>query len=294
MEFNSSSSDATDACPLCKIKENENSQKAEEFIFNWLDSNPSILISYVCSHASQNVIEDLVRASAFKKYKSLYPSQHCFPRMNSISGPLSKAADLPIRKISSSEFEPLAFHPILSTSQCGFQSFLSTISVPSVSPRPDCLQQIPSEAVSVDSASIQSNGSVDQGDKVEGKNSLTDSFTEFYSSDMFHELVLDIWHDSDLSSLCFKILRNVCLLLNADRASLFLVEVNSSTGERFLVSRLFDVTSKSVFEEVMNKSSQKLLSLPFGVGIIGWVAQTGECVNISNVYEVSFKFMIIL
>nr|CDS32160.1 dual 3'5' cyclic AMP and GMP phosphodiesterase [Hymenolepis microstoma] len=266
------------------MKEGENFQKAEEFLFNWLDSNPSILMNYVYSHASQNVIEDLVRVSTFKKSQTLFPSQHCSSRMNSISGPQS-IYDLPIRKISSSEFEPLAFHPILSTSQFGCQSFLSSTSVPSVSPLSDGLQQVTSEVASVDSASIQTNGGMEQAEKVEGKNSLAVSFAEFYSSDMFQELVLDIWHDSDLSSLCFKILRNTCLLLNADRASLFIVEVNSSTGERFLVSRLFDVTAKSVFEDVMNKSSQKLLSLPFGIGIIGWVAQTGEGVNISNAYE---------
>ncbi|VDN99936.1 unnamed protein product [Rodentolepis nana] len=273
------------------MKDSENFQKAEEFLFNWLDSNPSILMNYIYSHASQNVIEDLVRVSTFKKSKTLLPSQNCTTRMNSITGPQS-IYDLPIRKISSSEFEPLAYHPILSTSQCGFQSFLSSPSVPSISQLSDGLQQVASEAASIDSAGIQTNGGLEQVEKAEGKNSLAVSFAEFYSSDMFQELVLDIWHDSDLSSLCFKILRNTCLLLNADRASLFLVEVNSSTGERFLVSRLFDVTAKSVFEDVMSKSSQKLLSLPFGIGIIGWVAQTGEGVNISNAYEVSFNLFI--
>lgn len=286
MESDLPSNDANHGCLFCKIKEHEDFEVVEKTIFSWLDSNPSVLRNYIYSHASQNIVEDLVRASAFKISKILYPSQHCVSRVNSLTTSQVKSTDMPIRKISSSEFESLAFHPILSTGQDGCQSFLASLSLLNASPRSECLQKIPSDMISSEISSSQSKGSSDRNEKLEGKNSLADSFAEFYSSDMFQELVLDIWRDSDLSSLCFKILRNACLLLNADRASLFLVEVNSSTEERFLVSRLFDVTAKSTFDDVMSKSSE-MISLPLGVGIIGWVAQTGEGVNISNVYEVS-------
>ena len=39
-----------------------------------------------------------------------------------------------------------------------------------------------------------------------------------------YELVIDICNDLDVTSLCHKILQNVCLLVNADRCSLFLVQ----------------------------------------------------------------------
>ncbi|KAM7538908.1 hypothetical protein Aperf_G00000053944 [Anoplocephala perfoliata] len=293
MEFGLPSGDASDGCPFCKIKGCEDSKETENAIFSWLDSNPSVLHNYIYSHASQNVVEDLVRASAFKISKILYPSQHRVSSVNSLIASQEQLTDMPIRKISSSEFESLAFHPILSTGRDGCQSFLASLSLLNASSRREHLQEIPSESVSSEISGLPSNGSSDQNEKLEEKNSLADSFAEFYSSDMFQELVLDIWRDSDLSSLCFKILRNACLLLNADRASLFLVEINSSTGERFLVSRLFDVTAKSTFADVMGKSSE-MISLPFGVGIIGWVAQAGEGVNISNVYEVSLHLKLII
>lgn len=272
-------------CPFCRPKAFENFENTEDAFFAWLDDNTNTLRNYIYSHASQSVVEDLLRASAFKKSKSLYPSQYAFSRMNSLVASQSKNEEMPIRKISSSEFEPLAFHPILATGNDGCQSFLASMSIGCASSRNECMNQMPSKTVSTETSGLPSNISCDQEEKPEGLKALSDSFKEFYSNKVMKELVLDIWSDSDLSSLCFKILRNACLLLNADRASLFIVEVNSSTGDRFLVSRLFDVTAKCTLAEALHKSESKTISLPFGVGIVGWVAQTGEAVNISNVYE---------
>ena len=41
--------------------------------------------------------------------------------------------------------------------------------------------------------------------------------------DLIFELVKDICNDLDIKSLCHKILKNVSILTNADRCSLFLV-----------------------------------------------------------------------
>ncbi|VDK23686.1 unnamed protein product [Taenia asiatica] len=276
---------ANSICPFCRPKEFKDFESIEDAVFAWLDDNTNTLRNYIYSHASQSIVEDLLRASTFKKSKSLYPSQYGFSRMNSLVTPQLKNKQMPIRKISSSEFEPLAFHPILATGYDGCQSFLASPSISGVSPKNEFLDQIPSKTVSTETSGLTSNISPDQEEKPEGLKALADSFKEFYSNEVMKELVLDIWSDSDLSSLCFKILRNACLLLNADRASLFIVEVNSSTGERFLVSKLFDVTAKCTLAEALHKSEAKTVSLPFGVGIVGWVAQTGEAVNISNVYE---------
>ncbi|VDM30794.1 unnamed protein product [Hydatigera taeniaeformis] len=270
------SNDKGDICPFCRPKEFHDFENIEDAVFAWLDDNTNTLRNYIYSHASQSIVEDLLRASAFKKSKSLYPFQSNFARMNSFVAPQSKNKEMPIRKISSSEFEPLAFHPILATGHDGCQSFLASVSIGGGLPKNDFSGQMSSKTVSTETSGLPSNISSDQEEKPEGLKALADTFKEFYSNDVMKELVLDIWSDSDLSSLCFKILRNACLLLNADRASLFIVEVNSSTGDRFLVSKLFDVTAKCTLVEALHKSEAKTVSLPFGVGIVGWVAQTGE------------------
>nr|VZI37894.1 unnamed protein product [Spirometra erinaceieuropaei] len=63
-----------------------------------------------------------------------------------------------------------------------------------------------------------------------------------------------------------------------------MVDVDSSTGDRCLSSKLFDVTARSTFEDSFLQSQSRKILLPFGVGIVGWVAKTGEYANISNVY----------
>lgn len=90
------------------------------------------------------------------------------------------------------------------------------------------------------------------------------------------------------------------MLLNADRGSLFLVQgdrndgnnVNISTGfsscsetprGRFLVSKLFDVCSKSTLMEMEKKEE---IRIPWGTGIVGYVAESGEAVNIPDAYQV--------
>lgn len=119
-----------------------------------------------------------------------------------------------------------------------------------------------------------------------------------------------------MRSLCHKILQNVSTLLHADRGSLFLVQgersgttvsVSSSHVEnhenavndiengdpqrndqssyprsRCLVSKLFDVCSRSTLLEMEKKDEIKI---PWGTGIVGYVAESGEPVNIPDAYK---------
>lgn len=59
-------------------------------------------------------------------------------------------------------------------------------------------------------------------------------------TELFMELIRDISNELDINVLCHKILVNVGLLTQADRASLFLVK--GTTKNRHLVAKLFDVT----------------------------------------------------
>lgn len=58
--------------------------------------------------------------------------------------------------------------------------------------------------------------------------------------------------------------------------------LNGSNGSRLLVSKLFDVCSKSTLLEMEKREE---IRIPWGTGIVGYVAESGESVNIPNAYE---------
>lgn len=57
----------------------------------------------------------------------------------------------------------------------------------------------------------------------------------------------------------------------------------SSSRSRFLVSKLFDVCSRSTLLEMEKKDE---IRIPWGTGIVGYVAESGEPVNIPDAYKV--------
>ena len=102
--------------------------------------------------------------------------------------------------------------------------------------------------------------------------------------ELFMELLRDVVSpDFDVNSLSHKILVNVILLTNADRSSLFLVE--GSEDKPVLVSKLFDVTENSTVESAVHEETDAI-KMPVGVGIAGYVAQSGETVNLEDAYKV--------
>ncbi|XP_057201809.1 cGMP-specific 3',5'-cyclic phosphodiesterase isoform X2 [Triplophysa rosa] len=94
------------------------------------------------------------------------------------------------------------------------------------------------------------------------------------------ELVRDVSSHLDLTSLCHKIFLHTHELIAADRYSLFLV-CEDSSNRKFLVSRLFDVAEGTTLEEASNSG----IRLEWNKGIVGYVAATGEPLNIKNAYE---------
>uniref|UniRef100_A0A8C2XEI4 Phosphodiesterase n=1 Tax=Cyclopterus lumpus TaxID=8103 RepID=A0A8C2XEI4_CYCLU len=101
--------------------------------------------------------------------------------------------------------------------------------------------------------------------------------------EFFLELVKDISNDLDLTNLSYKILINVCILVDADRCSLFLVE--GPAHKRTLVSKFFDVHSGTTVRPSPSTLNSNEVQVPWGKGIIGYVAEHGETVNIPNAYE---------
>lgn len=99
----------------------------------------------------------------------------------------------------------------------------------------------------------------------------------------FFEIVRDIANDLDLTTLSYKILVNVGILTNADRCSLFLVE--GPKGKQSLVSKVFDVQvgcPNSPAKDFINQ--QREITVPWGKGLVGYAAETGETVNIPDAY----------
>lgn len=102
-------------------------------------------------------------------------------------------------------------------------------------------------------------------------------------SELFTELIKDISTELDVNVLCHKILQNVNILTKSDRSSLFLVR--GSKDNRYLVSKLFDVTETSTLQESLHTEKTEI-KVPFGKGIAGCVAATKATVNITEAYEV--------
>lgn len=96
------------------------------------------------------------------------------------------------------------------------------------------------------------------------------------------ELVKDIANDLEVKTLCHKILQNVSLLTSGDRCSLFIVK-GTRDGARCLSSQVFDVNADSKLEDLNDIGE---ITVPWGTGIIGYTAETGEAVNIPDAYQV--------
>ncbi|XP_013378617.1 cGMP-specific 3',5'-cyclic phosphodiesterase isoform X3 [Lingula anatina] len=108
------------------------------------------------------------------------------------------------------------------------------------------------------------------------------SLRQMSERELFMELIRDIANELDVNVLCHKILANVSTLTNSDRGSLFLAR--GSKNNRYLVSKLFDVTESSTLEDTLQNEENEI-RVPVGKGIAGHVALTKETVNIKNAYE---------
>lgn len=106
----------------------------------------------------------------------------------------------------------------------------------------------------------------------------------------FLELVKDISNDLDLSALSYKILIFVCLMVDAERGSLFLVEGGGGGGKKSLVSKVFDVHGGAPVLPCYSTENSNEMQLLWGKGTVGYVAEHGETVNMPDVYQVRLAF----
>ncbi|XP_072880516.1 dual 3',5'-cyclic-AMP and -GMP phosphodiesterase 11A isoform X3 [Hemitrygon akajei] len=109
------------------------------------------------------------------------------------------------------------------------------------------------------------------------------SLREADERQFFLELVKDISNELDLTSLSYKILINLCIMVDADRCSLFLVE--GPPHKKRLVSKLFDVHAGTTVVPSSSMENSNEVQVPWGKGIIGYVAEHGEIINMPDAYE---------
>jgi len=74
--------------------------------------------------------------------------------------------------------------------------------------------------------------------------------------------------------------------ISGDRGSLFLVR--GTRDNKYLVSKLFDVTEESNLEDTLHTEDNNI-TVAFGSGIVGTVALTKTPINIKDAYQVTHK-----
>ncbi|CAK8687161.1 unnamed protein product [Clavelina lepadiformis] len=98
------------------------------------------------------------------------------------------------------------------------------------------------------------------------------------------DLARELATTEDPDKFCFSALRHVAELLNAERCSLFWMRDNAKGDGKELASRLWNITSKSTFKDVVCDAKNELV-VPITVGIAGLVASTKTPINVANAYE---------
>uniref|UniRef100_T1JEP4 3',5'-cyclic-GMP phosphodiesterase n=1 Tax=Strigamia maritima TaxID=126957 RepID=T1JEP4_STRMM len=217
----------------------------------WLDEHPKFLQDYFLRKATRNMVDTWLVTRAVPQ-SLMQDAVGCAPIATSGSSPTgtssrpSSGTTTPVRKISAHEFERGGLlRPIVTT----VDGTLTFIGDGISQPPPRLLRKNRRELRALD------------------------------ERELIFALVKDICNDLDVRSLCHKILQNVGILTNADRCSLFLAREAGSS--RCLVSKLFDVSMDSTIES-MEKNE---FVIPWGTGIVGYVAETGESVNIPDAYK---------
>ncbi|XP_057659841.1 dual 3',5'-cyclic-AMP and -GMP phosphodiesterase 11 isoform X4 [Diorhabda carinulata] len=228
---------------------------------SWLDEHPDFVNDYFLRKATRQIVEQWQVSHATPTSSSVELSS---PSHNNQSR-ASSGATTPVRKISAHEFERSGLlKPMINTID-GQPTFLTS-----------------------ENQTPAATGSPTLGRR---QRRSRHELRQMDEKDLIFELVKDICNELEIRSLCHKILQNVCMLLNADRGSLFLVEGDKYSGcpvapghyrDRCLVSKLFDVCSKSTLVEIEKKEEIKI---PLGTGIVGYVAESGEPVNIPDAYQ---------
>jgi len=199
----------------------------------------------------------------------------------------NKQVSSPMRKISARQFEnsTLNLDPIFRTTTEGKLSFLP-IDKPlnPSSPKKHFTNRLSNSCSSEFSRSTLTSDSIHEHFRVPSSPNQTTNKSLIMQTPnevkLMMELVKFICNDLDVKSICHKILKNISILTQADRCSLFLVK--ETGNEKYFVSILFDVSSDS---EYTDSRQQTCIKVRWDTGIVGHVANERKCVNIRDCYS---------
>ncbi|XP_023698136.1 cone cGMP-specific 3',5'-cyclic phosphodiesterase subunit alpha' isoform X2 [Paramormyrops kingsleyae] len=120
-------------------------------------------------------------------------------------------------------------------------------------------------------------------DKLEVKDAASfRDLTLVQEADLIFDLVKELQRSSCMEKSMHKILQRICLLLNADRCSMFMCRARNGTPE--LTTVLFNVTPTSQFEHnLVNPNSE--IVFPYDIGIVGYTAHSKKMCNIPDVKQ---------
>ena len=217
----------------------------------WLDEHPHFVHSYFLRKAKRYTVDEWLAYRSLHSLQqdpcaSLSAGQSEAAASSSSASRSNSGTNTPVRKISAQEFDRgRVLNPMVSTVG-GTPTFLGPVS-PSGQP------------------STALTGAAGSAPKLSKRRRSRSELQALDEKELMYELVKDTAEELDVTVLCFKILQNVSVLLNADCCSLFLVQHNYS-GEKTLVSKLFDVNSRTTFEECLNTMEE--INIPWGTGII--------------------------
>nr|XP_039272935.1 LOW QUALITY PROTEIN: cGMP-specific 3',5'-cyclic phosphodiesterase-like [Styela clava] len=253
----------------------------------WLDDHPEFTHEYFLKKGTRTMVNnwlaDRVINLAVSEYRRSLPGGLAkVPSTKKEDGGISPKSDsgstgrkTPMRKVSAEEINPkhLPLKPMISKDQLGSPSFYAPAETsPILARRSSSVKR-----VTESKTRRISHYHMDKATAAETSSGLS----IIDERDMIMELVKDIAMDLDITSVSHRILQNVSILLEADRCSLFLIR--EKDGEKFLVSRLFDVNKDSSLEDTMVRSNE--IRIDLGQGIAGVVALTGKTLNIPEAYK---------
>ncbi|XP_078492494.1 dual 3',5'-cyclic-AMP and -GMP phosphodiesterase 11-like isoform X1 [Ciona intestinalis] len=273
-------------------------QLRQEHIEAWLDDHADFAFDYFTRKATQTMVNTWLADRVIRiagSDRNLPSTERLSSKTDSdpIKRPSSVSSDspgrkTPIRKISHEEINPghLPLKPMVSTNEMGSPSFYTpeNVASPSLTRRitvPN--RQTNKHMKNFKTRRISHYHQVQKADLELDNDHVNadDDPPVIDERDMIMDLVIDIASDLDVTSVSHRILQNVSILLDADRCSLFLMRERD--GEKFLVSRLFNVSKESTLED--NVVVKNEIKMKLGQGIAGMVALTGTALNIPDAYK---------
>lgn len=107
---------------------------------------------------------------------------------------------------------------------------------------------------------------------------------QIQESAIIFDLVKALQNETDMEKAMHTVIQRICLLVNADRCSYFIMRARNGIPE--LATCLFDITPTSKYENNLVSMSAEIV-FPTDMGVVGHVSTAKKQINIPDVSKVS-------